>query len=304
MSQPSPDPPPDGRVVLQEQPGRVCLTILPVGLRDHWNIWLRSGASVLALSFILSCGFCAGFAELLRFLEGESDPSALVCFIGLPGGCWLIGVGTIVHRLRCRGEFVIEGHCLTLRVIGPATAWRRDWGPGTVCSIQVKEGLRIRDAVGEVCLLAGREASVLWWVAAQLRRLLSCNESAPAAPGELRVTYDGTGVHGPIPGFLRVVPGRMMLRDPFAERLPLQFIADSGEELMRWLRRRLGLSGVYVSKEEIICRIQDDGATSLQVSQSGLEREFTIWCEDPEQLPRALERFWGANHDEGAVSSA
>jgi hypothetical protein len=294
-----PEPPAGSRAHVEEGPEGVRLILDKREFRDDSWGWLRILIAFLLLTLLFGAGLFGVLPWVLNPAQvGRSDNVPILFWtVFWPGLCWLGGLAwALVHLARCRtgATLLVAQGGLRVRIVGPLTDHEWHWLPGQIDLIRVVKGLCIyRNGLREAQLLPDRERRLLLWVARVLRKALGSIEGAGAAPDELTVTYDGPEVHGPLRGYLQAISGQLRLRDPFAEREPLRFLARTEEPLLPWWPGRQKRSVLRVRPQDITCRVGNDGATCLQIAVEERFDEFLIWCDDAAALPRALERFWG-----------
>ena len=177
---------------------------------------------------------------------------------------------------------------------------RWTWDRGDLRGIRATErGLCICDTRAEVLLFARadpRDAEDFAWMARVSRQYFGLVGN-PAGPDEIPVFFadmTGTAENDSRPatvrsGFLGVAPGTLTLRDEFGEEVPRYSVAVQDGELFVSLSHKIPLKAI-----DTLCRVEDDGRAVLQIVPTHGNLFWTIWCDEPDALPRALARFWGA----------
>jgi hypothetical protein len=162
---------------------------------------------------------------------------------------------------------------------------RWTWDRGDLRGIRATErGLCICDTRAEVLLFARadpRDAEDFAWMARVSRQYFGLVGN-PAGPDEIPPATVRSG-------FLGVAPGSLTLRDEFGEEVPRYFVAVQDGELFVSLSHKIPLKAI-----DTLCRVEDDGRAVLQIVPTRGNLFWTIWCDEPDALPRALARFWGA----------
>jgi hypothetical protein len=269
--------------------------------------------------------FCA-FIALYFILHSLRGPGAIVVYtlsFGVMFCVWIIV--WVIYAPRPAMVTVTAKH-IHLDVFGIVRTIRRTWPRGQIRAITVWQGLRIATGSKNEEVLAGRDGKELEWIAAVLQRILQVSGDLSARWNDVRVTFTGTFWDEPVLGILHVEPGEMTLGRSLATTPHLKFRATEDTFLNWW-----SSDAVMLSNSDVICRKQENGVVCLQIDPANVSCGFrsghvpylnfgplsltkllprdmtdkeriswsesslrlTLWCDDPEALPKALSLFWG-----------
>lgn len=285
-----PTPPAGSLVVVSEIPSGLEICFPAPG----WRIGRkRIRGSIICLSL------CAVLLAVL-IIPGLNDPVGSVFMFGFYGsGLLFYPIDTL---LRSQRRIVVRMSSESLQIQWNGLLRRQtwQWAAGELQSIHIREErLCVRNTRAERKLFRLEDPELRWntvWLVNILREFFHLAVDRPR-PGELAVTYaDLSGREELAPergevlqGHLSVAAGRLALRDWFADTPTFTFrVAQEGDAF------RSMSKGIPLLPMDVLCRVTDDGATVLQIMPTRMNLSLMVWCDDPEVLPRALARFWGA----------
>jgi hypothetical protein len=247
------------------------------------------------------------------------------------GATAMAGIATsfavaIVHDQLRRSVIVFTDTTLTIATPDSFPVKRRRWHRSELRAIGYWKGLCIFSENSSESFLRDWDRTELLWVAALLRQAFNVGEEMPPAPGEVTVSYRGALWSNPQNGILAVLPGELHIRHSLSPEPHLIFRADSPTFFKKSgvlylsptdIICRLDDSGAAhldICPADVVCEIRSDGRTCLRVGSLGLllyervnlprdiaekriltgdDAQFwlSVWCADPEALPRAVETF-------------
>jgi hypothetical protein len=177
-----------------------------------------------------------------------------------------------------------------------ATVFRRrqyEWDAREIIGVVSGRLLEIETANSIYHVTTVRSAEENDWLAHVLRRELDVESEAPHGC-EIAVKYRHPSWGEICDGYLETQPSCMILGNGLEQRQTWVFHAVVEDELVGLLDRFRRRAHFRLSPSDTTCRVAEDGRTCLRIRPSGKSFDLSIWCADPEALPRALERFWGA----------
>jgi len=235
----------------------------------------------------------------------------------------LFGIATLRHTV-----VTVTDDRLTIVNRWPFARRRRQWPQSALRAIGVWQGLRVVTDASNDCFFANWDRTQLAWAGAVLCQVLRTPADLPPGAGEIRVSYRGGFWDKPQNGLLCARPGCLQIRHSLARQPHLVFRAHKG--LTAFVKQAGSLyllptdmtcrvddiEGTYLDiyPQDVFCEMSE-GRPWLRVGSLGRflfdrvnlpigvmdTRAFaargspfrlTVWCNDPETLPRALEQFW------------
>ncbi len=279
------------RAAVQQLPDGVRIVLPSPGV---WGSRERNtilGLLVAVGMFTLFSGIAAGFT--LSEVGERATLDDFGALIGMSVYVFL-GLAVLIGYLIPAGrsaELTTRGGRLTISVRGWFAAWASTWATGEILALGGYRGLWIVDGKGRRQFLRERRDEELVWVAQLLRKAIGVGTCPPPGPGELAVVTSLRSLENQA-GLLTVRPGRIVIRHGFCLPLDMRIEARRGSEWLRLSSVRPG-STVRIVAEDVVCSGSEDGSV-LEVLLPGGARGLTVWCADPQGMPRTLARFWGA----------
>lgn len=252
----------------------------------------------------------------------------------------LVKIGKLAYERKDGAIFFISPTRFAVATCGIIANRGFVWPRQRLRHIAAWQGLRVALTDGQrVLLLKERKTAELIFVAEVARFVLKLNPEPVLGPDELAVTYQGAFWGEPQEAVLHVKAGSMSLRHPLADTAHLRFMAG-GSLLRSWWFS----GAIPLLPDDVICRLETEGNCRLEIApeqvrackgSGGMPRidlaplgrvftlsydlndcqptrlpsysvdfRLTLRCDDPEALPRALARFWGARENDSPSDSS
>jgi hypothetical protein len=272
---------------VEQQPDGFRISLPRLGLFRVAAIeWLFLGM----IAFV--CGWFVWFAFVAWSTNtafGIIWTSFCVTFLAL--GAYLGAL--LLSRVTSRAVITVSREQLRIAIHGPLGTRRFGCRPSQVTGIGVGFHLCILSGQQTRQFFGERDREELQWLARVLREGLGVPEHPLPGPDEITVAFALGGWEETKRGFLRVVPGEMLLRHPFYPGFYYRFRAGV-ESIVRLRRTILPGTSVTLGPSDASCWVGPDGRSALQIKPTGTRLVLTVWDDGQEALPRALARFWGS----------